>query len=665
VTPAPRIAVFTLGCALSWGVVPAQDSTPPPTPEQLAAQERVRPLVNAIWLDVRTPAKPDENHPRYFWEVTDKLIAIGPDVVPFLTSELDLMDPETFHFSAYALGQLGGPDAEQALRKAVRVAEARGGRFGLACKRFAVFGLALLGKPDVMDLMQSEPQSLHGAMMIADFLMMAHLAVLIGPDAAPFLAKQLDTYGSDPAATEKLEDTLLALGRAGDASIVPKLVRLLTHTSPRIRAQAADTISRLGEPALCEKLLPLLASKDQREKVVVASALERSKPEPCYKGMVGRLEVEDELEVRASLYSAIVAMGGESSLDVLRPFLRSSNQFDQVLVVGAIGRIGSKKGLNMLRASVADGSGSTVVRALESIAAIGGEGATDTLLATTSDRRSYVASAAREILTSMGVKKVAPRLAGDLLALVREPVGNLSLRPSIVELTEALITLSYTDPVDDLKAALAVQSDPEIVKTLTSCIRRLQLLAKNGDDAAAWASEAASPFVDVRRLADRRLAEIGSPAAVRALTTRLARNDLPPDERAGILLEIGAARTEGAASLVERHLEDPAYDAWELSHARSAAAWAARRLGGDRMARALRASASRRDGRDWATLVYLAVLEKGDALQTLKTLRVRRLRYPESRFGGEETQLDAIISDLAAGYSLGSFDVRPETLFEL
>jgi hypothetical protein len=82
------------------------------------------------------------------------------------------------------------------------------------------------------------------------------------------------------------------------------------------------------------------------------------------------------------------------------------------------------------------------------------------------------------------------------------------------------------------------------------------------------------------------------------------------------------------------------------------------------MARALRTSAVRREGLDWATLVYLAVLEKGAALDTLKLLRVRRLRFLEARFGREEGQLDGILADLAAGRPPTRFDVPPEVLFE-
>ena len=652
-------------CAFASGAPRAEETFTPPTPEQLAAQERVRPIVAAIWKDARNPTGGDEGHPRAFWEFTDRLIAIGPDVVPFLVSEIDLADPQTIHLAAYALGRLGGHDAEVALRKAARDADARANRFGFSCKRYALFALALLGQPDALELAQNGKIPMHGAEMVPEFSYFSHLAVLIGHDAGPVLAKQLETYATDPKATEKLEDTLLAIGYAGDPAVVPKLVPFLSHEKPRIRAVAADAIARLGDPSMCEQLMPLLATKDNGEKLVVGAALQRTKPEPCYKSMVGRLETESDIAIRANLYEAISAMGGESALPVLRPFLHSPNQFDQALVVDAIGRIGSKKGLNMLRSLLPEPNINAIAHALQAIANIGGEGAIDTLLATASDRRHFVASSAASVLTELGDKRIAPRRAAELLGIVKEPVGNLTLRSQIVELAEAVVALQYTEPIDDLKAALAVQTDLEIVDTLTSCIRRLELLAKHGDNAAAWTEELASTNKDVRQLAGARLAEIGSAAAVRALATQLSRSELPPDERAGILFAIGKARTSAAAELVERNLSDPAYDAWPVREARAAAAYAARRLGGDRMSKALRASALRRDGRDWATLVYLAILDKGAALDMLTSLRLKRLRYPDVRTGTEEAELEGILKDLGAGRTPTRYDVTPDTLFEL
>ena len=80
------------------------------------------------------------------------------------------------------------------------------------------------------------------------------------------------------------------------------------------------------------------------------------------------------------------------------------------------------------------------------------------------------------------------------------------------------------------------------------------------------------------------------------------------------------------------------------------------------MVDALRQSAIRRDGRDFASLVYLAVLEKSAAIPTLKSLRVTRLRYPEAPFGPQEGQIDAIISDLGGGRDVKGFDITPDEL---
>jgi HEAT repeat protein len=664
VSRAPRVAVAAILLVLAAPAAVGEE-TPPPTPEQIAAQERIRPIVNAIWQDVRAPKPGSENsRPRLFWDVTDRLVAIGPEVVPFLTAELDLTDPQTAHFSAYALGRLGGPEADAALRKAIRISDARGGRFAVGLKRFSVFALALTGNTDALDLMQRGNAKLHGAVMVPEFPLAAHVAILLGPPAAPVFERQVETYRADPDAGEQLEDALLGWARVGERASAPKLVPLLGHASPRVRALAADAIARTGDPALCTNLMPLLGDKDQGEKLAVAAALERWKPMPCYKAIVGRLEVEEDVGTRASLYSAIVSMGGEPALDVFRAFLRSPNQFDQAVVVDSIGRIGSKKGLNLLRSLLPDANANTVAHALAAMAAIGGEGAMDTLFAATNDRRPFVASSAAETLTALGDKRVAPRRASELLALVKDPIGNLTLRARVVELTEALVTLRYTEPIDDLKTAAKVQTDLEIVEALNSCVRRLVILKEDGDNDVAWAAELASPEAPVRALAETRLAELSTAAAIKALTAQLARTDVADEERAHIFEAFGRAKTSAAAPLIERNLSDPAFDAWELREARTSAAYAARRLAGPKMIAALRASALRRDGRDWASVLYWAILDGPGALDSLRTLRVRRLRYPEAGFGKQEETLGRIIDDIAAGRTLAPYDVGPDDLHD-
>jgi HEAT repeat protein len=114
-----------------------------------------------------------------------------------------------------------------------------------------------------------------------------------------------------------MQYALLALGRSGDASFIPKVLPLLQSKSTGIRAQAADTLSRIGPPDICLQIMPLLADPKQRENYAATDALVRTKPEPCYKAVVARLEVEENVGVKAGLYAVVAALGGESSLDDL------------------------------------------------------------------------------------------------------------------------------------------------------------------------------------------------------------------------------------------------------------------------------------------------------------------------------------------------------------
>ncbi|HVQ34935.1 MAG TPA: HEAT repeat domain-containing protein [Candidatus Bathyarchaeia archaeon] len=634
----------------------------PPTPEELAAREKVRPAVEAIWREVRTP--PEKNadpRPRYFYEVTDSLIALGPGVVPFLIAEIDLDDSNTFHFAAYALGRLGGPGVEEALRKALRRADDRGGRYGQQSKRMALYALAMLGQDDTIDLMQ-EGEEVPGTNVIPDMYLMPQVALMLGPAAVPRLLKQLDAYAADPASSTKLEWTLRGLGRAGDTSVAPRIVPLLSSASIGVRAQAEEALGRIADGSVCDKLVPLLANAKLRENQSAALALARIRPEACVPAIVDRLKIEPNIEVRAQLYRAIASVQGEAALEALQPYLATTNPYEPTILLDTMARIGSRKALPMVRSLLDSKNGGAVQRALETLVSLGGEGAVDTLLARANDSRRTVRLLACRNLVELRERRAGPRVAANLLEMVGEPVGNLSERAPIKEYAEALVLLRYTDPIPALQEAAAKQSDPEIVASLSGAVVRLKLLAELGDDVSKWAARLTDPSEPVRALAADRLAEIGGHAAVAALEKRLSGTSLPPDERAAILTSIGQFHPEGAASLVERHLSDPAYDPFALRDTRIAAAWAARRIGGTQMVKALRASAVRRDGRDFATLAYLAIADPTGAAPTIKTARARRLRYPEPTYGRDDEHLDEILRDLSRGKAPRRFDVPPVNL---
>jgi HEAT repeat protein len=657
---AMKILPLLVALAVAGGAA-AQDFEPP-TPEELAARERVRPAVEALWQEVRTPPERNaEPHPRYFYEVTDALIAMGPGVVPFLIAEIDLQDSQTFHFAAYALGRLGGPGAEAALRKAVRRADDRGGPFGRACKRMSVYGLALLGAADTVDIVQ-EGEEIGGTNVIADLYLMPQLALMLGPAAVPRLTKQLETYAADPAAQTKLEWTLRGLGHTGDASVVPKILPLLASESIAVRAQAEAALGRLADGSVCDKLVPLLANAKLRENQSVALALARIRPEPCIPAIVLRLQTEPNVEVRAQLYRAIAAVQGEGAIETLRPYFATTNPYEPTVLLDTLGRIGSRKGLPLVRSMLDSKEGGAVQRALETLASLGGEGATDTLLAKTADARKTVRLLACRNLVEIHERRAGPRIASNLLQIVSEPVGNLSERAPIREYADALVTLRYTEPIHELEEAIRRQSDPEIVAALTGAVTRLKLLVELGDNVSKWTSKLTDPAEPVRLLAADRLAEIGTRPAVAALERCLGDASLSPADRGSVMRSIAEYHPEAASSVVERHLADPAYDSFALQDARSAAAWAARRIGGAKMIHALRESAVRCDGKSFAVLAYLAIADPAGSAATIRTLRARRVRYPEPTFGREDEHLDEILRELGRGHAPRRFDVPPEKL---
>lgn|GEM_PF-2738427 len=642
----------------------AEEASGPPTTEQLAARERIRPKIEAIFADMKAEWDPNEDHSHYFPEATEAIVALGPEVVPFLVAEIELMDTQTYHYCAYALGRLGGPDAEAALRKAYRRSVDRGGPFGHAAERLALYGLAVMGKPDVVDLMQ-EGLPVQGLEMLPDLPLATQYAMLTAPGNVPNLLKQLETYKSDPEAVDKLRWTITALGRSGESSVAPKLLPFLDHASAPIRAAAAEALSRVGPPSVCNDLLAHLGDSHVKTNYVIVEALERMKPAQCLKGMISRLEVEPNLEVRAGLYRTLMAIQGETALESLRTGYARGGVIERALVIRYAGDLGSKKGLTLVRAALTDKSPEVVDAAVDALGDIGGPAAIDTLLALVTNPHRDIALNATKALVNLDEKRAGPRVASRLLEIVAEPVGDLTLRPPIVQYSEALVSLAFVDARDDIRKAADLQSDGEIREQLRSCARRLDRIATAGDDVAAWTSDLASPDGPARVLAAHRLAKIGSPAAIAALEAQFGRAETTDPARVDILRAIADERAAGAAGLVEQQLADPASDTWARQFVRRETAWAARRIGGERMIRALTASATRRDGRDWGTLVALALADPTGSADLLKRLRIVRLRYPESRFGREEGQIDAILSDLAHGVAPRDYDIPPDRLFEM
>ena len=184
------IIVGTLCVPLAADQPPAaQDSS-----ERLIAQERARGAVEAALEDYLSPTTSAEARIDGTITAVEHLATVGPEVVPYLINELEHEIPGTFDFCAYALGYQHGPEAEAALREAMKRADEVDNSFGRARKAWAGWGLALQGKAESVDLFNEGKQLTSYYTMHDDTTVIESAGLLTAPESIPLLLAQLEEH---------------------------------------------------------------------------------------------------------------------------------------------------------------------------------------------------------------------------------------------------------------------------------------------------------------------------------------------------------------------------------------------------------------------------------------------------------------------------------------
>ena len=130
-----------------------------------------------------------------------------------------------------------------------------------------------------------------------------------------------------------------ALGKLGDRSSIPALVRALGDPSERVRSLAAHALYELG-PEDAEILESLQA----------------------------RMEVESHQLTKVDLAWNLVRMGDSSGLDVLRHYLfRGEPEIVRAEAAMALGDIGEESDIQLLKKAAADKKGIVRQEAVEAL----------------------------------------------------------------------------------------------------------------------------------------------------------------------------------------------------------------------------------------------------------------------------------------------------------
>jgi HEAT repeat protein len=628
---------------------------------ELIEREKLRSTVEQALATYTQPVESGAVEVDNFVKAAEQLVMAGPGVAPYIINELEQAIPNTFFLCAYSLGLLGTAESETALHKAIEQAEGENGRYPLYRKAWAALALAMMGRADAIDLLNGGKHKAGIVPVHARWAALETIAVHTYPQSLPRLLKMLDEYAGDEDMRNQRVLVLKALWHIADPSTLPELLEVMKESDPKMRSQAARVLGAIDSPEAVSAAMAALGDSDGIVRRSAAWSLLHSGAPVDLERIMERLEVEDDAAARGSLYEIAARVGGSALVEDLTKHWGRPDGSDRAGLLQALGLIGSDDALPTIREGLFDEDGRVILFATEALGAIGSEAAVDLLIEAVRSRNFITAQEAVKVLRELGESRAAPVIAERLLKV--EMVGALRdarFRSRVELLADTLVDLRYHQVLEELLEQKELQTDSQLLIYLDGVIGRMEALKQNGRKAKRWIAALESAEPEIRQLAYERLGEIGGAPAARALAGHFGR--VGQREGMAILDALGKLNEEPSLDLIERILTGPEFDSVERAGLRSMAAWSARRLGGDRMIEALKASAARRHGRDVHVLIYLALLEGESVLSTLAEYRMLRMKYVGWLSGKELEKLDWIARHIRDGGSLSAVDVPPHEI---
>jgi HEAT repeat protein len=648
--------------ALCAAAVPAQDtSASDTTAEELIAREELRQTVeDALALyqrDEENGAVKNHN----FLQAVESVVAAGTDTVPLLAGELDQALPDSFFFCAYALGRLGTPEAEEALRRALERTRAEPGNYAHARQGWASYGLALMGVTDAVKLVYEGRHKAGHLPMQRGVTMIEAIALQLGAPAVPPLLELVDRAAVEEDLRGERIFVLRALWRIPNPAAVSKLLEVAAEEDFRMRREAVRALAFIRGPEALPAVWAALDDPEATVRQVAAAAIERSEAKVSLELLQKKLETETLPGVRAAYYRMLADRGGAAVVPFLLTQWGRPEAIDRKNLVRAAGSTRSKKAYPLLRGALGDQNRRVSTQAVAALAEMGDDQAIEQLFNCLHAQQWDIVQTAAEKITELnlpgGGAAITERLTRVELGGVMKDAGH---RYRADMLARLLVRLRYVEALEPLREATERQLDPMLIRSMETAIDELELLKKLGRDRKEWAAVLGSPQRHLRSLAYERLGELGDEESARSLVRAFGR--VAPDEGAEILRACRETNAEAAQALIERVLTEPAFDRAETASLRDEAAWSARSVGGERMRNALLRSAERTGGASAHVLVYLAVLDGKAALPLLERYRVPRMRNPSTLQGKQMEKLDWLARRIEEGRSTHLFDLPPETL---
>lgn len=640
----------------------------------LVRREEVRAAVEEAFALHSRPARDIAERSHNGMLAVEALRKIGPEAVPYLANELEQERGDTYSFVVYALARIGTPEANRALRDAVRRAEVDRANNPDIRKALAVWGLGLQGDPEALELL------FEGDLQPVSYAVHAQTSVveaagfLTAPESVPLLIERLappdpeesDGGGMRMRSGEVVRNdprryVLRALRRIGDERAVEAIVRMLREESHRAaRAEAAYSLKTMLTPEAVSALVTALSDPEFSVRRAAALSLDEGLAAVPLATVLERLEAETDPPCRAALYRvAERAARSKEDLARLLAFDGGEASLDRRGLVLAVGHRDEPAVRELLERRMLDPDNGVAIAAAESLLESPDRDAREDVARAIPKLSWPVVSVVARRARLVGLDSFGDALAKRMLTAAGklDPAESVSIRSTIPALGRALVAFDHVAALRKLERALPKIEDDRIAAEFRGTIEALRTIRKRIDSPDAWKKALAGDDPERRLMAIRRLVPRDD-----GLSTVLdAFPEMDAEDRTATLRALAGDGRAPVRALIERILSDETFDHPEHTDTRAWAAWAARRLGDDAMAKALGRSVERRSGRDAMVLAYAALLAGRDAGPALiRRYERERLLYPSGMRGSENLMLDRLATHLERGVPAREIDREPD-----
>lgn len=659
-----RLTIAVCVLLLSGTAGRTQDATDPV--QALIEQERIRALVESAFASVGQARRLYDDDTAFVEAYTDIAYALGtadPAVIPLLANETLQADRATFYLATYALAFHATPEAIEALHAAVERADEEQSSFAVARKAHLIWALAAAGDVGAIRLADQGRHSVGDKTVHRQMSVLEASMILTAPESLEILHDELSQKDlAPPGERRRTLYSIRALGKIGDPSSLPVLLPLITSEDILTRMEAAKALALYPSKESIDALFNALHDPAKSVSSYAAHSLLLLLPEGRFEQVVEQLDTVTNNTARTALYKLLARLDGKAAVPILLRHTANPDPAERRNVYDAAGLIRSPEVLDLLVHGMADpdnGVGIAVVRAL---ARFDIPRARRVLVRAIDSPRWPVAQTAAKLAARERVAGAADTIRNRLLRVeLPKLVRNSAEKPKAEWLLDRTIELEDVKALDGLEEALEVQRDGLLLARIATAVSQLKAARNAGDDARKWEALAFHEDAKIRETAYRHLSRAtAASAAARVLVSAFGR--VEPAEGEVILDLLAELDCGESRELVERVLTAAEYQHPDLYSMRDTAAWAARRLGGERMRNALRRSIETRHGRDVRPIIYYALLSGKEAIPLIEKWLAPRMRFSAITRGNEYQHLRELLTTLSLDHALDDTDRPPREL---